>query len=185
MVEVIGATRLHPLHAGRSSALSVSVTLADNATRISLRAREDAIPAISKVLGLALPSKPKTSTSNGTRSALWLGPDEWLIIDNADSSVIADIAKAKAALYSAVDVSHRNIGILVSGKGADAVINGGCPQDLSLAVFPVGAASRTVLGKIEIVLWRLAENEFRVECWRSFSNYAYRFLQESARDVAV
>lgn len=184
MVEVIGATRLHPLQAGHSSALSVSVTLAENATRLSLRAREDAIPAISKALGLSLPTKPKTSTSEGTRSALWLGPDEWLIIDTADSSVVADIAKAKV-LHSAVDISHRNIGILVSGKGADAVVNGGCPQDLSLAVFPVGAASRTVLGKIEIVLWRLAENEFCVECWRSFSNYAYAFLQESARDVAV
>lgn len=75
--------------------------------------------------------------------------------------------------------------IIVSGRGADAVVNGGCPQDLSLGAFPVGAASRTVLGKIEIVLWRTAEDTFRVECWRSFSGYAYGFLQESARDVAV
>lgn len=184
MVKIINATRLHPLYAGHSSALSVSVTLAENATRISLRAREDAIPAISKALGLILPTRPKTTASKGDRSALWLGPDEWLIIDNVDSSAVAELAEAKV-LHSAVDISHRNVGVLISGKGAAAVINGGCPQDLSLTAFPVGAASRTVLGKIEIVLWRLAENEFRVECWRSFSNYAYAFLQESARDVAV
>ena len=47
MVEMIQATRLHPLQAG-----SVSVALADNATRVSLRARSDAIPALSKALGL-------------------------------------------------------------------------------------------------------------------------------------
>ncbi|MHC1548105.1 sarcosine oxidase subunit gamma [Phyllobacterium sp. K27] len=184
MVEVIRATRLHPLHAGQSDIVSVSVMLADNATRVSLRAREDAVPALSKVLGLTLPMRPKTTASKGDRSALWIGPDEWLIIDSAESSIMTALAKV-TVLHSAVDVSHRNVGILVSGKGADAVVNGGCPQDLSLTAFPVGAASRTVLGKIEIVLWRLAENEFRVECWRSFSNYAYAFLQESARDAAV
>ncbi|CAN7299678.1 sarcosine oxidase subunit gamma [Phyllobacterium sp. LjRoot231] len=184
MVEIIQARRLHPLQAGRSDVASVSVTLADNATRVSLRAKADAVPALSKVLGLALPMKPKTTASSGSRTALWLGPDEWLIIDTADSSLVADLAKVKV-LHSAVDVSHRNVGIIVVGKGADAVVNGGCPQDLSLKAFPVGAASRTVLGKIEIVLWRTGENSFRVECWRSFSSYAYAFLQESARDVAI
>lgn len=182
--EIFRATRLHPLQAGHSGVSSVSVTVADNAIRISLRAKEDAVPALSRALGLSLPVKPKSTTSKGARSALWIGPDEWLVIDSPDSSIAADLAKTKV-LHSAVDISHRNVGILVSGKGADAVVNGGCPQDLSLEAFPVGAASRTVLGKIEIVLWRLAENEFRVECWRSFSAYAYTFLQECARDAAV
>ncbi|PSH59028.1 sarcosine oxidase subunit gamma [Phyllobacterium brassicacearum] len=179
MVEMVQATRLHPLHAG-----AVSVGLADNATRVSLRAKPDAIMALSKALGLDLPVKPKSTASRGARTALWIGPDEWLIIDSATSSLVDDLAKVKV-LHSAVEVSHRNVGILVSGKGADAVINGGCPQDLSLKAFPVSAASRTVLGKIEIVLWRMDEDSFRVECWRSFSTYAYAFLQESARDVAV
>jgi sarcosine oxidase subunit gamma len=179
MVEMIQATRLHPLQAG-----SVSVALADNATRVSLRARQDAIPALSKALGLNLPVRPKSTVTNGSRTAMWIGPDEWLIIDSADSSLVADLAKGQV-LHSAVDISHRNVGIIVSGNGADAVVNGGCPQDLSLKAFPVGAASRTVLGKIEIVLWRISENSFRIECWRSFSTYAYAFLQESARDVAV
>jgi sarcosine oxidase subunit gamma len=184
MVEIVQATRLHPLQAGHLDVASVSVTLADNATRVSLRAKDDAIGASSKALGLTLPVKPKTTASSGGRAALWLGPDEWLIIDNADSGVVADLAKVKV-LHSAVDISHRNVGIIVAGKGAAAVVNGGCPQDLSLKAFPVGAASRTVLGKIEIVLWRTGENAFRVECWRSFSSYAYAFLQESARDVAI
>ncbi|MBZ9657345.1 sarcosine oxidase subunit gamma [Phyllobacterium lublinensis] len=179
MVKMIQAERLHPLHPG-----SVSIALADNAIRLSLRAKPDAVPALSKVLGLDLPVKPKSTASKGARTVMWLGPDEWLIIDDATSSLADDLAKVKV-LHSAVDVSHRNVGIIVSGKGASAVINGGCPQDLSLNAFPVGAASRTVLGKIEIVLWRMGENSFRVECWRSFSTYAYGFLQESARDVAV
>ncbi|SDO17235.1 sarcosine oxidase subunit gamma [Phyllobacterium sp. OV277] len=178
------AQRLHPLQTGYAGVGSVSVVLADNATRVSLRARPDAVAALSKAIGLTLPVKPKTTSTQGTRTALWIGPDEWLIIDADGSALVADLAKVKG-LHSAVDVSHRNVGIIVSGKGADAVVNGGCPQDLSLRAFPVGAASRTVLGKIEIVLLRTEENTFRVECWRSFSGYAYSFLQESARDVTV
>ena len=73
----------------------------------------------------------------------------------------------------------------VTGPGAAATINAGCPQDLSLEAFPVGACSRTILGKIEIVLYRSAEDTFRVECWRSFSDYAFTFLTEAAKDAAA
>jgi len=125
MVEIVQATRLHPLQAGHRDVASVSVTLAENATRVSLRAKDDAVGELSNALGLVLPMKPKTTASSGYRTALWLGPDEWLIIDNANSSVVADLAKVKV-LHSVVDISHRNVGIIVAGKGADAVVNGGC-----------------------------------------------------------
>jgi sarcosine oxidase subunit gamma len=42
-----------------------------------------------------------------------------------------------------------------------------------------------VLGKIEIVLYRTAEDAFRVECWRSFSDYCFTFLADAARDAAA
>ena len=154
------------------------------ARQISLRAGKDAMPALAKALGLTLPDRPKTSTSKGGRTALWLGPDEWLVIDEAGGDLIADCAKVKA-LHSAVDVSHRNVAIAVSGPAAADTINAGCPQDLSLAAFPVGACSRTVLGKIEMVLLRTGAESFRVECWRSFSCYAFTFLAEAARDSAA
>ena len=64
-------------------------------------------------------------------------------------------------------------------------VNAGCPQDLSLDAFPVGACSRTILGKVEIVLLRTAEDAFRVECWRSFSDYVWAFLTEAAKDAAA
>jgi sarcosine oxidase subunit gamma len=48
--------------------------------------------------------------------------------------------------------------------------------------FPVGAATRTVMGKIEVVIIRSGETDYRVECWRSFSDYAFSFLTETAKD---
>ena len=174
-----------PALAGRAfSATGASIAVLPPAERISLRSPAGSVAALSKALGVDLPRQPKSSATADGRIALWLGPDEWLVIDEAGKDPLADCAGV-TALHSAVGISHRNIAIAVTGPAARAAINAGCPQDLSLAAFPVGACSRTILGKIEIVLLRTAEDGFRVECWRSFSDYAWAFLTEAARDAAA
>lgn len=174
-----------PALAGQSlSATAVTLAVLPLAERISLRAPDASIAALSKALGVALPQRPKTSAAKVGRTALWLGPDEWLVIDESGKDPLADCAKI-SALHSAVGISHRNVAISVTGPAAAATINAGCPQDLSLDAFPVGAASRTILGKVEIVLLRTAADAFRVECWRSFSDYVFTFLSEAARDAAA
>lgn len=175
------ARRIPPLEGRPFQGEGIELLPAQPASRLSLRAPERSRSALSKVLGLDLPAKPKSTAVNGARAALWLGPDEWLVIDEGGAD-LPSICAAVSALHSAVDVSHRNMGIFVSGPRAEDVINAGCPQDLSLARFPVGAASRTVCGKAEIVLWRTGAEAFRVECWRSFSDYVFSLLEAAARE---
>ena len=184
MAEPMEAMRRPVLQGGRGGAASVRISPAEPAGRLSLRAGTDAVAALSKVLGVSLPVKPKSSASANGRTALWLGPDEWLLIDEVGGNLVADCAKS-GAVHSAVDVSHRNTAMIVSGPGAAATINAGCPLDLSLAVFPAGAASRTVFGKVEIVLHRIDEETFRLECWRSFADYAFGLLSEAAEDAGA
>jgi sarcosine oxidase, subunit gamma len=181
----IKAPRRDPAHAGETfQAQGVKLSVLPPAERISLRAPAASVAALSKALGVDLPRKPKSSAAKDGRTALWLGPDEWLVIDEAGKDPLAHL-KDIDALHSAVGISHRNVAFSVSGSAAEATINSGCPQDLSLKAFPVGAASRSVLGKVEIVLLRTAEDAFRVECWRSFSDYVWTFLTEAARDAAA
>jgi len=161
---------------------AVTVAVLPPAERIGLRAPAASIAALSKALGVKLPNKPKSSASEGSRHALWLGPDEWLVIDDGGGNPMADLAEVKA-LHSAADISNRNVGIVVSGAKVEATLSAGCPQDLTPDAFPVGACSRTLMGKVEIVLFRAAEDAFRVECWRSFSEYVFDFLDEAARDA--
>jgi len=180
------ATRTLPLAGVHGGSAGVRLTPAPPAARISLRARPDDVPALSRALGLDLPTTPVRSASGSGRIALWLGPDEWLVIEEGDASVAEGLVSACAAsgvLHSAVDVSHRNTAILVEGPGAAAAINAGCPLDLSPRAFPVGACTRTIFGKVEIVLLRTGEESFRVEVWRSFSDYAFALLAEGARDA--
>lgn len=181
MADVAHATRMEPLAGRAVGATGVALTPAAPANRVSLRADPVDAKALSKALGIKLPVAPKTSARNDHgRLIAWLGPDEWLIIDEKGDP-LADLAKV-AVLHSAVDVSHRNTAILVTGKGARATVQGGCPQDLGDKVFPVGSVTRTVMGKIEVVILRTGESEFRVECWRSFSDYAFGMLSEAAKD---
>ena len=183
MPEAQIASQNLPLAGRMAATAQVSVTPAEPAFRMSLRARPDAVSAMSKALGVTLPVRPKSSETKGTRTALWLGPDEWLVLDSAKNPM-DDAGKAKA-LNSAVNVSHRNTAILVSGAAAEATLSAGCPQNLSLAAFPVGACSRTILGKAEIVVLRTGPQAFRVECWRSFSDYVMTYLADAARGAAV
>jgi len=178
-------TERRPALAGKTfEAKGVKLAVLPPAERISLRAPAASVAVLSKALGVKLPTNPKTSASEGGRTALWLGPDEWLVIDDAGKNPLADCAGV-TALHSAVGISHRNVAMSVSGPAAAAALNAGCPQDLSLSAFPVGASSRTVLGKVEVVLLRNAEDAFRVECWRSFSDYVRTLLTEAAKDVAA
>ena len=184
MADLTQAVRCAPLTGLHGGSSTVRLTPAAPASRISLRAGPDAVSALSGALGLDLPTRPKGSASANGRTAIWLGPDEWLVIDENGADLVA-VAGSSGALHAATDVSHRNTAIFVAGPGAASAINAGCPQDLSLAVFPVGAGSRTILGKAEIVLLRLADDTFRVECWRSFSTYVFGMLTEGAEDAGA
>ena len=173
-----------PPHMDRRFANSgVSIEAASPAARLSLRASAKEVTKLTKPLGLKLPTTPLATTTSKSRSALWIGPDEWLVIDSVPSSIQPLMKNLASEKCSHVDVSQRNTAIIVSGKNVENVLNAGCPRDLSLEYFPVGCCSRTIFGKIEIVLWRLDEDTFHIEVWRSFSDYLWDYLLDASRTV--
>lgn len=177
------AKRIHPLEDRVYGGNGVILNPVEAMERISLRAEDKAVAGLGKAIGLSLPKKPATSVTKGGVTALWIGPDEWLILDAEGSNLEAKLNKVKTGLYSVVPVNHRNTGITVSGAKAVNALNGGCPRDLSLEAFPVGACGRTIIGKAEVVLWRTGKDSFHVECWRSFSDYVWKYLVDSARSA--
>ena len=151
-------------------------------TRFSLRVGLDVAAARATAAGLPISTVPCRAVSNGDWSALWLGPDEQLLIgpEGGGSSMKALIEQALGGLqYSLVDVSHRQGVIAINGTRAAAMISTGCPLDLDIRQFPVGACTRTVFAKAEIVLWRRAIESFHVEVWRSFAPYLAGLLAQA------
>lgn len=177
------AKRMEPL-ADRMFAMNgVNLEPIEACERVSLRAGEEAIIPLGASLGLELPTLPGTVSSNGAIHALWIGPDEWYLTAPYGTGIEDKLNGADSAVFSKVAIDHRNTGLIISGSNAVNALNSGCPRDLSLDAFPVGSASRTLLAKAEIILWRIAEDRFRIECWRSFSDYVWKYLISAARSA--
>lgn len=150
------------------------------AVRLAFRGSLTAAAALGMAFGVALPTTPCRAVSSGERHALWLGPDEWLLVGpNGDSAALAaTLAGAVGTLpHSLVDVSHRSATLRLGGSGVMDILNAGCALDLDPAAFPVGMCARTLLGKAEIVLWRLAPLSFHLEASRSYVPYVIAFLR--------
>lgn len=132
--------------------------------------------------GVSLPETACRANTAGNRAALWLGPDEHLLLAPAADMqlVVADLDAALSGVaYSLVEVSQRQVAVQLNGADACTFLSTGCPLDLDPAEFPVGMCTRTILGKAEVVLWRRGIEEYHLETGRSFSDYVLGWLREA------
>jgi sarcosine oxidase subunit gamma len=144
------------------------------------RARAAAAP----IWGVAFAEQACRALVQGTRSTLWLGPDEYLLLGADVESEDPMTEALELALcdvpHSLVNVGHRQFALEVSGAHAAAILSGACPLDLDPDEFPIGMCTRTVLAKADIVLWRTRGDAFHLEAWRSFAGYVTGLLSEIA-----
>ena len=164
----------------------VKASVAPLASRWILRGGPEVSLTAGGPFGVAPPLEPLRAAVEGPRAALWLGPDEWLLIaEDGTAGLGREIEAALVGFaHALVDVSHRQCAIELVGPGAARLLNAGMPLDLDLAAFPVGMASRTVLLKAEITLWRREAERFRIEVARSYAPYVAAVLEAAARDQA-
>ena len=187
-------TRTMPVSADPLAALAASSPNRADATlkplpacaRLAFRGREGAIGPAGDAFGVALPREACRFNTDGDRSALWLGPDEWILLAPGANPgpIAAAIETATAHVpHALVDVSSRSVALELSGPKAAFVLNQGCPLDLALARFPVGMCTRTLFHKAEIVLSRVGADTFRIDVWRSFAPYVWGLLEEGRREL--
>jgi sarcosine oxidase subunit gamma len=142
--------------------------------RYSLRGEADMLAAGCAAFGLAVPA-PLRATRAGERAALWLGPDEVLLL--------APAGTPRPAAGLAVDVSGRQVALEVAGRAGETMLAAGCPLDIERMA--VGGCTRTLFYKADIILWRHAPFAWRLEVWRSFAPYVRALLSQAARDWPV
>jgi sarcosine oxidase subunit gamma len=154
------------------------------ATRFIFQGGLAARQSVGRAFGVALPSVACRAETSGDRAALWLGPDEWLLLAPAgeEGTLFAALENALEELpHSLVDVTHRQVAIAVAGPQARELLASGCPLDLAPESYPVGMCTRTLFAKAEVVLWRRSAEEYHLETGRSFSGYVLGWLREAQR----
>ena len=158
------------------------------ATRFVLQGGPAARAAAGAAFGVPLPENPCRANASGSRAALWLGPDEQLLLGAVEDArfVAASLETALAGIaHSLVDVSQRQVALQLSGSRASEILSTGCPLDLEPGAFPPGMCTRTLFGKADIIVWRTGAAEYHLEVWRSFAGYILELLQEASQDFVA
>lgn len=131
------------------------------------------------VFGIALPAAPNTAVGNDDARALWLGPDEWLVVSSR--SLAAPEAAADVTL---TDVGHGRAALRLSGRKVRDMLAKGCALDLDPRVFPPNACAQTSIAKINVLLDRVGQDVFDLYCSRSYAGSMWHWLTESAAEFA-
>ncbi|WP_406176133.1 sarcosine oxidase subunit gamma [Streptomyces sp. NBC_00996] len=156
-------------------------------TNLRLDAKGAAADAVGLALGLQLPLQPNTVVRAGELTALWLGPDEWLVVgppgtqQDLESRIRAATGDAPV---SVTDVSAQRTTLLVAGPRARDLLAHGCPLDLHPRAFGAGRCAQTTLARAQIVL--VARDESRAGFWvlvrSSFAGYLTDWLLDAAAE---
>ncbi len=136
--------------------------------------------------GLALPLVPNTVTSRGDRRALWLGPDEWLIVgpDGKQAALTEALWVGLGGVFgSIVDVSANRTVLEIRGSKARDLLAHGVAIDLDPRSFGPGHCAQTLLAKAQVIIERREESAFHLYARTSFASYVADWLLDAAADT--
>ncbi|MHB1218945.1 MAG: sarcosine oxidase subunit gamma [Alphaproteobacteria bacterium] len=144
--------------------------------------------AVRAALGFDLPLAANTVAASGAVSALWLGPDEWLVTGAPDSE--GDLAaRLDAALagrhVSVVDVTANRTVLELSGPSARAVLEKACGLDLRPRAFKPGHCAQTNLARTVGILELAQGGAWRIYVRNSFALYLADWLLDAMAEYAI
>jgi sarcosine oxidase, subunit gamma len=147
--------------------------------------RADALAAVAAAdpLGFAPPDEPNQARGDNGVTALWLGPDEWLLATppGAQEELARRLADTLAGRHAAlVDISDARTVVRVEGPRARDLLAKACPLDLHPRVFGLDAVAQSLVGKAGVILHRVGEDVFDLYVLRSFALHLWQMLEEGA-----
>lgn len=162
------------------------------ATQINLRgnAADAAFTGKARpVLGYDLPAAANTWNGGSECAALWLGPDEWLVVapGGSNETLCSALRNALAGTHHAVtDVSANRTIIEIAGENARVVLAKGCPLDLHASSFKPPQTAQTLLAKSQVILQCVdAQPTFRLFVRISFAHYIADWLIDAATELGA
>jgi heterotetrameric sarcosine oxidase gamma subunit len=157
-------------------------------TMVSVRATPGsaACGRVAEVLGAPLPESCGAVSISGPHAALWLGPDEWLVVSTAEAGPLSEaLTEALGGDPGAVvDMSANRTTLELSGPSARLALEKGTPVDLHPRSFGPGQAVTTTLGPVPLLLWQTDAATYRLLPRSSFADYVARWLLDALTEYA-
>ncbi len=147
--------------------------------QVNLRA-DPSNGGLADALGFQLLTEPNTVAGDADRAALWLGPDEWLVVapEGTERAVERALRAAIADAHgSVVDVSANRALLELEGPMAREVLMKGCSLDLHPRRFGPGQCAQTALARAQVILWQTTDGPcYRILVRCSFAPYLAAWL---------
>ena len=143
--------------------------------------------AVKDVLGVALPTEPRTSASWGDVRVLWLSIDQWLILSTRTKAheILAGLKNALKGIHClAVDVSDMRAVIRLEGEGLREILMKGTSLDLLAPEVKPGFCRRMRYAEIAALLHVVEDEVVDVYVFRSYAQYTWNFLCTTAKEAA-
>ena len=164
-------------------AAGLSITRVAGKGLINLRADDKIKTRLKTLFGVALPSQPNKMAAIGTRRALWLGPDETLLMIE-EAQVAEFMLSVKATLgdahYAATQLSDALVIFRLGGARRLDVLAKGCSLDLHPDSFHIGDCAQSLLSHAAITLAADSDDSLLLFCRTSFSDYVCSWLKDAA-----
>lgn len=174
----------------KASGDALRIDVLPRCTAVNLRgspADESLVTDSQRVLGTELPLEPNRWFGDDRLAAIWLGPDEWLLVAR-DHEAVAIERELRAARpvdpwLSLADLSDSYLRISLTGPGSRDVLARGCAQDLHPDRFSPGDSAQTTIARSRVLLRALDGPVFEVWVRNSFARYLGNWLLQAGADL--
>jgi sarcosine oxidase subunit gamma len=140
---------------------------------------------VKQALGLDLPTVPSSLVSRDSCTAIWLSPNEWLLLVPAGEEAATEASLREALIgqhISVIDVSGGQTVLNLSGNKVGMVLKKSCVYDFHPNNFGPGKAVQTTFAKAGATLISLEDGSVDMIIRRSFADYVWLWLEDASQE---
>jgi len=158
--------------------------------KINLRGKKrEFLTNVGKNLNMILPTEANTSTTSDKLTAMWLSPDEWMIVSNElvsqetnkyELNEMLFNSISKTNLGAVIDVTDQFVQLELKGENIYEIFSAGCPFNFNEFKEKKGSTTQTVLNNTDIILHHKDENIVNLFVRRSFAEHLFNWIKDIA-----
>jgi len=158
--------------------------------KLNLRGKKrEFFTVVGKHLDMILPTEANTSSSSSKLTAIWLSPDEWMVVSNEliekntnsydlEESLYNSISKTN--LGAVIDVTDQFVMLELKGSKIYELFSSGSPYNFNDFREKKGSTTQTLLNNIDVIIQNKSENLVNLFVRRSFSEHLFSWINDSA-----
>ena len=169
---------------------NISVKEISPVMKINLRGKKrEFLTNVGKNLNMILPTEANTSTTSDKLTAIWLSPDEWMIVSNElvsketnkyELQEILFNSISKTTLGAVVDVTDQFVQLELKGENIYEIFSAGSPFNFNQFREKKGSTTQTVLNHVDVILHHKDKNIVNLFVRRSFAEHLFSWIEDSA-----